>query len=461
MEHFSEHMLELYARNSDGVQNRRAEIEQHLAECFSCRELVLELQAFYDQTDKSKKMLAAQPEESSSLVMEAHIRKREVSSVYVSHSLPARIIRFVKKQPVASSMVTLGLIVLGLYSFNTVQKKGEENPVSYQYNTESNCIAVYNKNDVKLWEKRLRIGVGPVIEMEKGYSLNRTVIADIDQDGLNEVIILSTLATEEPSFSKVKIFDAQGKIKKEIQPPFQTIRYISKKYDTEYNPSTVLFGGNQQKNFYISYENGRSPSIIARYDGQGKIVGTFKHFGQLSGMLFYDVDHDGKNELILNGINDTEDETKRSFAVTVILDPDKITGDCESSATKGFGLPSSSAELYYIRYPIPEIIQQSTINLIAKNTFSKGDKEFRVLCEGVVDKTSVAIEYFFDSTLAVRDVKFASQTLTHHNLLYKQGKLSQPITEQYIRSLKEAVLFWDGATWGKKPVRIGLNISQK
>ena len=94
MEHFSEHMLELYVRNSDGVQNRRAEIEQHLAECFSCRELVLELQAFYDQTDKSKKMLAAQPEESSSLVMEAHIRKREVSSVYISHSLPARIIRF-------------------------------------------------------------------------------------------------------------------------------------------------------------------------------------------------------------------------------------------------------------------------------------------------------------------------------------------------------------------------------
>lgn len=462
MSHYTEHILELYVQNSAEVLERRTEIEHHLAECYSCRELVQEMRDFYIQTEDAKKLLAGQSDESTSLVMEAHIEKRHISSVYIPNSLPVRLIRFIRQQPVKSSLFTMGIFLLGIYSINTIQKNNGSNPWYCEYNVSNNSIEVYDKNDTKLWEKRLKGDAAAMKNKETVNAFHQLLVADIDHDGNNEVIILPALAVDQLVAPNLKIFDHNGDLRIKNLLPFQKIRYKTKKYETEFNPTSVIYGGNKQKNLFVGFQNGRSPSIIVRYDEKGNIIGTFWHYGQLTNMMFFDVNHDGTNELVLNGINDTEDETARSYAVTVIVDPDKIVGDCESSATKGFGFSSSDAETYYIRYPNPEIILLSSINLFAKNElYREGDKIFRVLTEAMVKTTEVAIEYYFDSTVAVTDAKFAGQTLIHHNQLYKEGKLKQPINDEYIKSLKDGVLYWNGSNWVDKAVRIGGQISLK
>jgi hypothetical protein len=454
MNHYSEHILELYVRNSSEVESEKEAISQHLQTCAGCRDLVREMQEFYARTEDSKKLLAEQAEDSSSLMMEPHIGRRKISISYVPNSLPARFIRFVKKRPVTSSMFTVGFIVLGLYSINMIPKKNGSNPWYYEYNSSNNSVVVYDRNDIKLWEKRLKEDVAAIENVERTSNFHQTLAADIDHDGKNEVVILPALSIDGFTLPSLKIFDEKGILKDKSTFPFQKVQYKTKQYETEFIPMCVLFGGNKQKNLFVSFQNGRSPSVIVRYDENGNILGTYWHYGQLPNMMFFDANHDGIDELILNGINDTEDETARSYAVTVVLDPDRIIGNSESSATKGFGFVSSDAEEHYIRYPNPEIILRSTVNLFAKNElYKEGDKVFRVLTEAIVKEAEVAIEYYFDSLMAVTDAKFAGQTLIQHNQLYKEGKLKQPINEQYIKSLKESVLYWNGSQWLNKPVK--------
>jgi hypothetical protein len=453
MKHYSEHILELFVCNSSEVEQEREAISRHLETCLGCRSLVEELKEFYVRAVDSQKLISAQAEDSTSLVMEARIGRRDISASYVSNSIPARLVRFAKKQPVTSSLFTLGFIVLGWYSIYSIQKKNESNPWYYEYNVKNNSLMVFDKNDTKLWEKRIKENVASILDFSASSIIYRTLTADIDNDGRKEVISILNFAFDETQSTKVRVFDGKGNAINTFTIPFQQIQYKAKQYGTEFYPTSIIFGGNSKRTLFVSNNNGRSPTVIIRYDEKGNILGSYWHYGQGT-INFLDVDHDGHDELILNGINDTEDETDRSFAVTIILDPDKIVGTCESSATKGFGFSSSAAELYYIRYPIPDIIQQTVFNMGATNSTNKNDKLLRVLNRANFDQSSVAIEYFFDSTFAVKDVKFDSGMLIKHNQLFNEGKLKQPINEQYIKSLKEAVLYWNGSHWSTKPTSV-------
>ncbi len=461
MNHYSEHIIELFIRNSIEVEPDREAILRHLKACAGCRELAQEIHDFYIQAEDAKKLLVGQSDESTSLVMEAHIEKRHIFSVYIPNSFPVRLVRFVKKKPITSSIFVLGFIALCFISINTIQKRFEANPAYYEYNIKNNSLVVFDKNDTKLWEKRIKEDAASINDFAASSILYRTLTADVDNDGKKEIVSILSFASDEKQSTKARLFDGKGNNINTYNIPFQKIQYKSKLYETEFYPSCVVFGGNKKQSLFVSNNNGRSPSVVVRYDGKGNILGTYWHYGQTL-MIFFDVNHDGHDELILNGINDTEDETNGSFATTIILDPDKVVGNCESSATRGFGFPSSNAELCYIRYPNPEIVKQLECNLGASNsTNNKGDKLFRVLNRANFEQSSIAIEYFIDSTFTVKDVKFDAGMLIKHSQLYKEGKLMHPVNDEYIKSLKEAVLYWNGSTWVNTPAKIIGQLSLK
>ncbi len=62
-----------------------------------------------------------------------------------------------------------------------------------------------------------------------------------------------------------------------------------------------------------------------------------------------------KKAIIACGINDIDDTNRGEFGAVAILDPEKIIGQKKSSATPGFQMPTSDAELYYIKIPESDI----------------------------------------------------------------------------------------------------------
>ncbi len=149
MNHFPEHILELFARNSPDVSEQRAAIEQHCVECFSCRELVREMREFYQAVEASTKLLDAVGAESNALVMEAQIRNRSIPQAYVSQSLPVRMVRFVRRRPVTSSFFGAVVLMFGYLSFSAVTHSSKGGPVYHRYSEQNNTVELYDKADNK------------------------------------------------------------------------------------------------------------------------------------------------------------------------------------------------------------------------------------------------------------------------------------------------------------------------
>ncbi|MFZ4619853.1 MAG: hypothetical protein ACOYNS_04785, partial [Bacteroidota bacterium] len=452
MNHFSEHILELYVRSSPDVAGQQAAIEQHCAECFSCREMVREMKEFYHAAEATTKLLDAAGAESNALVMEAQIRNRPIPQAYVSQSLSVRMVRFVRRRPVTSSFFGAAVLFFGYLSFSAVVHSSKGTPVYHQFNAQDNSVEIFDRSNKKIWDLRLNADVIDMKNLEGSYFALKVMEFDLDHDGVNEVVVIPPVMNDADLRGRAKVFTSAGEKAGILSIPFRDIRFGTLRYNSDFYPS-VMVTDREKKNLFVSYTNGRSPTVIARYGNDGTLLGTYWHYGQLNSMVFRDPDHDGKMELILSGINDTEDQIKRPYAVTIILEPDQITGNTECSASRGFGLPRSGSEQRIIRYPNPEIIENAPENLIAKTSAFPDEKDLRVLTDAELKNSRIALEYFFDSTLTVRDVKFDAQTLFYYSTLFNQGKLRQPVNDEYTQALVRSVLYWEGNEWKIDPLK--------
>ncbi len=293
MNHFPEHILELYARSSPDVADQRSAIEQHCSECFSCRDMVREMQEFYQSAEATTRLLDAPGAESNALVMEAQIRNRPIPQAYVSQSLPVRMIRFVRRKPAASSFFGAVVLLFGYLSFSAINHSSKGAPAYHQFNAQDNSVEIYDRSDNKVWNLRLNADVNDMKNMEGSYFALKVMEFDLDHNGVNEVIIIPPVINDADLRGRAKVFKADGETAGDLSIPFRDIRFGTLRYNSEFYPS-VMVADQEKKNLFISYTNGRSPSVIARYGNDGVLLGTYWHYGQLNSMVFFDADHDGK-----------------------------------------------------------------------------------------------------------------------------------------------------------------------
>ena len=92
-----------------------------------------------------------------------------------------------------------------------------------------------------------------------------------------------------------------------------------------------------------------SPTQVAMLDSSGRLLSEYWHSGHLYELTFADLDGDGKQEIIVDGISNGYRE-----ATMVVLDPDKITGASLEAARPelqihGMGQPHERARLLFHR----------------------------------------------------------------------------------------------------------------
>jgi hypothetical protein len=459
MNHFDEHILELYVLNSPKVNDRREEISAHLKECAGCRLLVEEIASFHGELSEEMKHRAVESEAESTALIKKHSDvvpyERWVSLPPPDNTALQKFRRFVYHHPFATTIGSFGLAAVLFAVINVAITKKDTNPAYVHYNTKTDFIEVYNKNDEELWQLP-SISLEGNWKDEREFNTKQTVVTDLDGDGANEVVSTVLLNAETPDrIGVLRVYDPKKRLLW-MKQFVESFSYLNRQY-SPYFTATVLniadFLGNGKKEIIVSVGNtDRSPFIISRFDANGKELGQYWHFGHIGHTYEAMLSQNKKRVIIACGTNDTPDTVRDEFPVVAVLDPTKIVGEKKSTASQGFDLPYSDAELLYIRFPESDMNESLLISSFVEFMVRENEQtlQFNVRAN-LPSGGEFRFHYFFSiEDMRILYVKSNSNTDRLHDHLVQEGKLKGKLDQSYLENLKNGVRYWDGKEWRKE-----------
>jgi hypothetical protein len=465
--HPSENTLELFVLNAPSVAGQRREIEAHLNRCDGCRQLVTQMGMFYGHAERLEgnegnmsidQMLAKRPD----ALLRRYRQERQVFAV-PERSRLVRISDFMRSHPYISGGGALfGLALLSIAVVVLTSSIRDKNPSFVHVNAQQGMIEVYNQKKEKLWQlpgTNLQQSEDPHFYQQS----QRVGAVDLDGDGTREVLsclqIASSVGQENDGFS---ILSADRTVRSFVRFE-RPIKYNGLDYPSKLSPLAFVAGhsANGESDIFVAALNSRSPMILARLNSRGEVIGEYWHFGHLPLVLITDIDGDGKEEIVLGGVDDTRDSNGGRFPVVVILDPERIEGITESGATRGFGKQIATAEKYHIRFPISDL--EAAINAPGSVTGMErlvfnGEPALSFWVKQRLNgEIAVAFEYIFSHRLQILQVRSSGPSEILRGRLVKEGKLTGVIDSIYLRNLKRQLMYWDGFEWSRpRPPQVEL-----
>lgn len=321
------------------------------------------------------------------------------------------------------------------------------NPVFSHYNPAVGKIEIYNKENKLLWDLPV-CQVAEAKQREESVAGKLTILDDLDGDGKKELVTTLPLETENMSEPALKIFNADGSLRKSLAFPPLVKSSHGMKYSENCPPSIIeVVRQGKTKEVVAVLCSGRSPNAIARISPNGEVLGIVWFYGGIGAIAKCDEDGDGNEELIVSGVNDVEQSAGGRHAVVIVIDPQKITGETESVTSRGFGLPASSAEKISLRLPSCDMLD--ALHDSFSPQYIKNPTQDRCVCLAADYQTGQSVRFFFYFTkdLHVVEVKGSDGNELIHARLCAAGSRLQPLDEVYLGNLKNGVRYWDGAKW--------------
>lgn len=455
MNHFNEHILEMYVLGSGMSSRDRTAIETHLKGCDSCRAIAEEMRLFHgeardfyrehpDGIEVAPKALSRSRTDLMPLFdappVPAHMRSRGAQRVW----------EHVQRHRVASTaggiLIFGGLVLLaGLLTGPFMKGR---TIASFKYDPLDNTIEVMNARDEVLWKKPSE-DIRHVIDSEQAYNLRKTIL--VNQE-LATVIPLWDARINEYG-PRLRVFTAAGDLRfeRDLDRP---IHYGQRTYSSRIYGDGLLAtpaSDGRSDDICVASCNNRSPFYLGRFSGTGEVLGEYWHFGFIPRISRAMIAGEQRPCVVLSGVNDTEDSTAGSYPVVVVLDPSKLEGVHESSATRGFGYSTTAAELYYIRLPRTDIADalRSSESVMFRIPGDSAAIRFYVNVP-----QGVGLEYVFGTDMRVREVKPYSGFERARAVLVEQGKLRSDCGPAYFEDLKRGVRYWDGEVWREDVTRV-------
>ncbi|MBI5475394.1 MAG: hypothetical protein HY964_01495 [Ignavibacteriales bacterium] len=463
MHHIDEHTIELYILGSELVKEQTAEIEAHLKECYGCRTVAEQMEAFYKEAEgflpQSLNYVEGNLQQSKSLMrLPTDLTEYDIplgSRVpYKPTTVMAKFWYFVYRHPIPSavtSFATVAAMVLGInYSITDLMK--DKNPAYPHLNPNNATIEIYNKNNQLLWE----IPAQSIYKIDLlGYEdqRERIQVVDIDGDKKNEIVTTIQIGKHSNGLSPLTFFSSTGKRIKELSFS-EHLQFHNINYSNDLNALDILFedfDGSGKKEIIVNASNSRSPNIIYRIINNGDVGGGYFHFG--SGKI-KNIKIGKKKFVAFLGRNDVGEPESLSFPVLIILDPLKIAGKAEASDSRGFGLPVSKAELFVIRFPLTDMnylwntagfigsLNESIMDTVGTtNVWVLGNRG---------NDYDPKFEYIFSSDMKIIDIKLSNGTINLRNKLITQEKVKGIMDRAYLDNLKNGIRYWNGKEWQKE-----------
>lgn len=379
--------------------------------------------------------------------------RRISEEIRIGHIRQAGRILWKRKVEITTLFVLLlmaGIIVA------LIEKPIDRNPVIVQYL--GNEMIIKNKEGQALWKMS---GWDHAAGWQGSHSpLKLTVFYDVNGDGINDMInSKQSYANKNGEYNSLVCYDGvthkvlwRLKEKAKLHYPYKSFigndSYISNGMllDTmSAGPASLYMIEIHRKYF---------PGILLRIDPKtGKVEDTFVNAGHLNAMGLADVNHNGKYEVVVTGVNNAYDQ-----AFVAVLPHSHF--HTQSPTTKIYKLQHYplQPDIGYIRIPMT-YLGKALSNLVTFNVGVKIEFHEKGLWLRVND-TRPAIDnllmrnaqvlYQFNKTMHIADIG----TNDAYDLLARQqivkGKLKHTPPSDYFVHFKDSLLYWNGKGWQHK-----------
>jgi hypothetical protein len=467
MQHFDEHTLEMYVLGTRAVAGRREEIERHLAVCHGCRTMVESMREFYRAADKAVDDISLEEGKAEKSLARA---KRSLTPLYADAGPvgpPHRPVTtmqkfqyFVRRHPVVAGSGVLACMIVALLAFLLPPRKPPEAvEIDHAYpNVKTGRLEVYGAQGNLLWA----IPSYAISSADKEDSfrfsnfVSQVSVADLDGDGRKEVLTTLPLWDESVSES-LRVFGGMRKLVWSRGFDRQTT-YKAKTYTShQFHPGSMLvLPGTkpEHREIFVTCALSYSPTFIARLDADGVEIGSYWHFGQLQIRELEDQER-YSGQLLAYGIDDTPDDSQNELPFLALLDPSRIVGRAQSTATPGFAhLPFSRAERYYISFPLTDMHRALQTNASVTSVAQESDSVIAIDIRGAFRDGGFIVPdftYYLNRRMAIVQVKSKNPTDRLHARLRKEGRITSVMGPDYLEQLRRGARYWDGSGWRDTP----------
>jgi len=379
-------------------------------------------------------------------IKECFYDRRIIESVQISFSVHKVRKIWKRRRPAAAIL----FLIMSLFIAKVIYGPIDNHPAWIDYEGKELIIKNWAHEELK----RIEIGEMRVEQAKKGKE-NDDLLADTcdtDKDGYKEIIYLEgrNKTTKDESiacysFRRDSIL-WRFSLRKEVEIP------LNPNPESRFHCWELIVGDynrNKKPELYVLTSNEYSPSIIFQIDAvNGKELATYVHYGNLSEMMFADINNDGKDELVCCGTN-------QSFgtACLLVLDPNNMNGHGPvNDLNRIEGWPEAK-EVYYLEIPMTIVGKAyskiSSYSQANNMSISKEDEEIRVEIRDAETKSEfdpIMFYIHFGFDLYPRAIAKGDFYNSCAQYLLKEGKISRFPDAAYLEEYKKEIVYL------KKPI---------
>ncbi len=475
-QHITEQQLETYLLASETLDDaQQKNIEAHLEECTLCRENWQMLKSFYQRVDEALVSPPSRRDEELAEQLLARETKalpeRGVVKSALQHTVETyaevvepfrrtaieRFARWVRYNPVKFAGATsLAIAALAMLTM-TVRTPKDPNPTFAE--VKKSVLKVYNKEGEVLWSRmaaRISDGSTRFGFEDSPIDPKFVTIEDIDGEGRNVVLVTGLTTSSKYGLDSLFCFEGSGKLRWRIGAgKFAT--FGKKGIGLFAEPAFMSLaiprtGHDKPRLFALVGTIGLSPGKVTELGASNGVeLQTYHHRGGCSILQTVDIDQDGKDELLIAGLNDGFDR-----ACIAIVDPVAINGHAPvpSDLLPLEPIPQSN-EKYYVLLPRTDLgkdIALTPYNNVTKLEIVGNARIIAHSREGPLppDKEIGGVVYVFGKDMSLESVTGDDTFVSTYNKHYGM-KESIQFKLEYWNALKDSVLYWDGEKFVNTP----------
>jgi hypothetical protein len=271
------------------------------------------------------------------------------------------------------------------------------------------------------------------------------IIKDIDNDGDAEVLFAPKRITNQTGEGRLYCYDRKGTELWKFHGG-KELRCGGKVFSPDYRIAGFychdMDGDGRLETFVESLQAPDWPCQLAVLDASGKTIGEFWNAGYLRQLAFHDPDGDGREELIVVGVNN-----EYKGGCLVVFDTRRISGSSPQSGRFACEGLEPGSELYYVTVPYADVSEAMGI-VVAGFSYIDITENARIRATYV---PSLYYEFGFDLKCLLIDWGHGYEY--NHGEMAKAGRLTSVLGDAYRANLLAGVRYWNGSSWTSEPSR--------